>query len=287
MDESLCIICGTVKKGTEEHIIPKSLGNESLKIYCVCKECNSGLGANVDSYLVNHMFTQIIRQSLGLKGQSGEVPNPFKKGYDREGNIVHVNGDFVPRTLPRLEQVGTKVRITAPSRELALTMLRKKLSRQGFSDVQIEQYIERENIIREENVHHPEIRYDMTVDLNKFYLSALKIAYEYGYHKLGKLFYNDETAQYIRMILFNASNGNFDYTYEKVRLLPSFMTHIIEKAQGVNCHMLFLHQDTANQLIVDVILFMTPVLSFSVCISNNALKYRIGNEFITEIVPIQ
>ncbi|GBF77331.1 hypothetical protein PA598K_05875 [Paenibacillus sp. 598K] len=233
------------------------------------------------------MFTQIIRQFLGLKGQSGEVPNPFKKGRDEEGNVVHVNDDFVPRSLPRLEQVGTKVKITAPSRELALTMLRKKLIRQGFSDVQIDQYIERENIIREESVHYPKIRYDMTVDLNKYYLAALKIAYEYGYHKFGELFYNDEIAQQIRMILFNASKGNFDYTYGKVRLLSSFITHSMEKEQGINCHMLSLHKDNANQLIVNIILFMTPGLSFSVCISNNALKYRIENEIITEIIPIK
>lgn len=82
-----CIFCGKTEAEfdkhncwTEEHIIPKALGNETLRIFNVCKKCNSGLGTYVDNYFVNNMFIKIIRQSLGLKGQSGEIPNAFKEG---------------------------------------------------------------------------------------------------------------------------------------------------------------------------------------------------------------
>ena len=45
-----CIICGQYRECSLEHIIPKALGNETLKTYDVCKDCNSKLGDNVDSY---------------------------------------------------------------------------------------------------------------------------------------------------------------------------------------------------------------------------------------------
>lgn len=117
-----CIICGEIKESTEEHIIPKSLGNNELKISCVCKECNSGLGANVDNYLVNHRFVQIIRQNLKLKGQSGQIPNPFKEGKDKEGNIIHVDNLFVPSVVPKVEQQGNRLRVSAPTYEQAVEL---------------------------------------------------------------------------------------------------------------------------------------------------------------------
>lgn len=50
-----CIFCGQTEAEfingniwTEEHIIPEAFGNKTLKIYDICKECNSGLGAYVD-----------------------------------------------------------------------------------------------------------------------------------------------------------------------------------------------------------------------------------------------
>ena len=43
-----CIFCGKTEAEfdkhncwTEEHIIPKALGNETLRIFNVCKKCNS------------------------------------------------------------------------------------------------------------------------------------------------------------------------------------------------------------------------------------------------------
>ena len=119
-----CIFCGKTEAEfdkhncwTEEHIIPKALGNETLRIFNVCKKCNSGLGTYVDNYFVNNMFIKIIRQSLGLKGQSGEIPNAFKEGEDKNGHRIRVDSNYHPTRVPYIEQNDNKLRIVASSKD--------------------------------------------------------------------------------------------------------------------------------------------------------------------------
>ena len=51
---------------TEEHIIPKALGNEDLILNCVCKECNSKLGKYIDGYFVDNMLLKLPRQTVAV-----------------------------------------------------------------------------------------------------------------------------------------------------------------------------------------------------------------------------
>jgi len=268
-----CIICGEYLEGTEEHIIPKSLGNQSLKTWSVCKQCNSGLGTYVDNYLVNHRLIQIIRQNLGLKGQSGQIPNPFKEGKDKNGQIIRVNDNFELTTVPKIEEENGKVRISAPTKEEAKKIALKKLKRSGLPDAEIQKVLEK--IGEQESViWQPEIEYDATVDFNLFYLAALKIAYEYAYCKLGdKYCWKDATAERIREVLYKSSRGDHSTKYDKIMLIPSEMAACIRPATHLNCHLLFIHPDVQNQLIVEIILFMSPAFSYSVCVSEKAFDY--------------
>jgi len=141
-----CIFCGETEKEfdkdncwTEEHIIPEALGNETLKIYNVCKKCNSGLGTYVDNYFVNHMFLKIIRQSLGLKGQSGEIPNAFKEGTDKDGHRIRVDKNYHPILVPYIEQEDNKVTIVASSKDEAKKMIKKKLLRMNMPERRIQE----------------------------------------------------------------------------------------------------------------------------------------------------
>ena len=140
-----CIFCGKTEAEfdkhncwTEEHIIPKALGNETLRIFNVCKKCNSGLGTYVDNYFVNNMFIKIIRQSLGLKGQSGEIPNAFKEGEDKNGHRIRVDSNYHPTRVPYIEQNDNKLRIVASSKDEARNILRKKLSRMKKTEEEIQ-----------------------------------------------------------------------------------------------------------------------------------------------------
>jgi len=61
-----CIICRKETNDfSDEHVIPDSLGGY-YHIYSVCKTCNSDLGSNVDSDLVNHKFSDFQRYLLGI-----------------------------------------------------------------------------------------------------------------------------------------------------------------------------------------------------------------------------
>ena len=56
-EKKICIICRKSKSKSElniEHISPESIGNKSLIIDSVCKECNSELGNKVDYEITNN-----------------------------------------------------------------------------------------------------------------------------------------------------------------------------------------------------------------------------------------
>lgn len=282
-----CIICNEMKKGTEEHIIPKSLGNETLKIFNVCKDCNSGLGTYVDNYLVNHMLIKLIRNDLGLKGQSGQIPNPFSTGKDTNGNLIRLDDKYVPSLVPNSYPIDKdKIRIIAGTVEEAHEIARKKLERMGFSGEKLDEQMQKIKQVSSEN-YQPEIKYDTTVDFNKFFLAALKIAYEYGCYKLGEKYINDKTANRIRDILYAATKGNFDDKYKDMGFMLEQLVEALKTEQKINCHMIFLHADCDNRLIVDVSLFMEGAFSFSICISHNADIYIKTQDVITEIIDIR
>lgn len=289
-----CIFCGKSEDEftknncwTEEHIIPEALGNKKLKLYNVCKNCNSGLGTYVDNYFVNHMLLNITRQNLGLKGQSGEIPNAFKEGKDKDGHRIRVDENYQPVTVPYIEQSGNNVTIVASTKEEVKKIIQKKLSRMKMPP----------NVIREElnkvdqaksHFSKPEIQYDFRVELNRFFLEALKIGFEYAVYKLGDDYLQDSRAMEIQKCLKDAIVGkmkNECSNISGVYFIPEEVSKILKKTINLNFHMLMIHPDAENQLIVQVILFMNPALSFSVLISQDTSKFD-GLPF-AEIVEIK
>lgn len=289
-----CIFCGRTEeefvKGniwTEEHIIPEALGNETLKIYDVCKECNSGLGTYVDKYFVNHMLVEIIRQNLGLAGQSGRVPNAFKEGKDKDNHLIRVDEQYHPYPVSYVEQEDEKIRIVAATVDEAKKIAHKKLARMQFTEKQIAKILE--NAVHDSNNYQPEIRYDFTVEFNRFYMEALKIAYEYAIYKIGTNYLEDATAQMIKNYLYKAIKGEMKeicMDCPNVCMSPQIIKDALQQVRGINCHMIFLHADAENKLIVDIVLFMESAFSFSVCVSEDADRYEIAKEFPVEVIDI-
>jgi hypothetical protein len=291
-----CIFCGKTEVEfdknncwTEEHIIPEALGNETLKLFNVCKNCNNGLGTYVDNYFVNHMFLKLIRQSLGLKGQSGEVPNAFKEGKDKDGHRIRVDKNYLPTIVPYIEQNDNKVRIVASSKEEAKKMIQKKLSRINVPENEIQKTLDKVDQT-ESQFSQPEIQYDCTVELNRFYMEALKIAFEYAVYKLGDEYLRDSRAIEIQQYLKSAIDGkrkNECINFHGVCMTPKEISEKLEIAKNLNCHILMMHPDTENRLIAEVILFMEPALSFAVLISEDASKFYDSKCSLTEIVDIK
>lgn len=291
-----CIFCGKTEEEfdknncwTEEHVIPEALGNESLKLFNICKNCNSGLGTYVDNYFVNHMILKIIRQSLGLKGKSGEVPNAFREGKDIDGHRIRVDENYHPSLVPYIEQNDNKVRVVATSKEEAKKMLQKKLSRMKISENKIQEALDK---VDQTSTHYsqPEIGYDATVEFNRFYMEALKIAFEYAIYKFGDDYLMDSRAKEIQQYLKSAIDGkmkNECMSFQGVSLLNKEIGTKFSIAKNLNCHMIMICPDANNRLIAMISLFMEPALSFAVLISEDASKFTTSQNSLIDIVEIK
>lgn len=291
-----CIFCNKPESSfinnncwTEEHIIPKALGNNSLKLFNVCKECNSKLGENVDNYFVNHTLVKIIRQSLKLPGQSGRIPNAFEEGIDKKGNRIRLDEYYHPTIVPTLKAEDNKIRLVAGSKEDAKKMVRKKLSRMKISEKVIQKILSGIDETRSQ-YYQPEVSYDIAIELNRFYMEAIKIAYEYTIYKIGEEYLKDSRAMEIQRYLKKAIDGKMKNTCDEffgVCVLPDEIKDKLPTVNDLNIHMLMLHPDRDRNLIAEIILFMNPMLSFSVLISQNACKYGNIKYPLTEIVEIK
>ena len=109
-------------------------------------------------------------------------------------------------------------------------------------------------------------------------------------YKLGDIYLEDVTAKKIKEYLYRAIRGEMKEECEEcpnVCVAPEFIGKMLSQAKGINCHMLFMHPDAKNKLIVQVMLFLNPIFSFSVCISENASQYKMAKELPVEIVDIK
>ncbi|MGZ3850547.1 MAG: HNH endonuclease [Flavisolibacter sp.] len=109
---AICIICRKVKmEFSDEHVIPDSIKG-FYHIYSVCKDCNSNLGLNVDSKLVNHKLMEFVRHQQKIRGKKGALPNPFAgdavlSSHTQQKVRIEMDEDcnFIPRLLPKIPKL--------------------------------------------------------------------------------------------------------------------------------------------------------------------------------------
>lgn len=141
----------------------------------------------------------------------------------------------------------------------------------------------------ESQIYTPKIEYDFSIDLNRFYLEALKIAFEYAIYKLGTDYLKDSRAKEIQQQLKYAIDGKMikdSLIIKGVSFTPIQLQEVIKLAKGYYFHMLMLHTDAENNLIAEVILFMNPALSFCVLMSENANGFNFDFNDATEIIEL-
>ena len=285
MNVDRCIICGKssadlgdVNPLTEEHIIPKALGNNSLKCCFLCKTCNSRLGDTIDAAFINSFDIKLIRNQLGIKGRNG-IPNPFANGKDSNGNVVHLDEKMHPKMVSRVEKTSNGIRIHASSKEEAKKIAQKALSRKGINQEAINEVLQSIES-KEPKQYRPEISYKIELNLRNRLLAILKIAYEYACFKLGDRYYIDDRANEIRTILQNEINHN-----ETIPISDFGVIHAPEDfSQVLNTfndavplhHLLVIQNDATNRLFAIVSLFGRFEHSFFVLLSNNASNCILG-----------
>ena len=293
-----CIFCGRTEEELEknnswsdEHIIPLSLGNTALITTDVCANCNNKLGQNVDKHFVDNMLIEMKRKELGLKGESGKSPNPFKQGEDQFGNLVRVDDSLNPTLVPKLSvetvEEGLHFKGMANSKDEAKQMVKKSLMRKGYKSEDIDSILLQIDSVKS-NSYQPTISYSFKFEPNRIALFFLKVAYEYTCLKLGETYWDDPISVEIREMLYKAICGEMKTKCDNCRWVcstPSDISDCFSIAQRtLNIHMVFLHPDKEGKLICEVFLFLEKATSFSVIVSENAEKYKpLPNMDIIEI----
>lgn len=218
-----CIICRKNKDAAnfnDEHVIPESLGGY-YHIYSVCINCNSRMGEKVDAPLVNHKLTELYRFSQEITGKSGKIPNPFagiftqkdapnkKARFDIDGN-----GNLEIYQTPEIiwgeenGKLSLTVSVDPKDESKVEQIIAKALSRNKIAP---EAVIRGERTIQIDTA--PFIS-QWSMDIIKFKIGLLKIAYEFAVDTL-PAYFEDEEAVHISEILRDAK---YDDVLEYVKI---------------------------------------------------------------------
>ncbi len=208
-----CIICRELKeKFSVEHIIPDALGGH-YTTDLVCEGCNSKLGGKVDYYLTEHLFSQMKREELKLKSQNGRVPHPLDRKYKLKA---------YPERTAKIYQDFSKIKLTP------------KVTKNGAAfDINdthnIRSYCKKHNLelsdFITEKVDNTFVG-NFRIDLFKYNLALLKIAYEFTCKEIPNYFMDDE-ANKISSILKKACYEEFDFK-ELKKSTFKFSSNLIE-----------------------------------------------------------
>jgi len=178
-----CIICHQDDvELSDEHVIPDAIGGY-IHCFKVCKDCNSHLGENVDSHLLKHFLIIGSRHVHKLKGKKGAIPNPLTgDGVLSTGEKVRVedvNGVATPRILPQSPEIADdnksgKITVDIKDEKLIPAMQQKMLRKMGVKSDEVTMVSHREV----HQIEHPVVQMQAMVDLKKYKIGLLKIAYE-------------------------------------------------------------------------------------------------------------
>ncbi len=229
-----CIICRLEKnKFNDEHVIPDALGGY-YHIKTVCTDCNSKLGTNVDSKLVNHAFSKFQRYLLNLKGKASKAPNPFAGDHELEGmegekvQLRDDSGRLIPYIIPSVKYTQkaageeTLVQITLDSSdEKQIDTILAKISKKY--KVPVDELKRRQNRTNH-SIPSPSIQAKLAIDIKDFKIGLLKIAYEFAIDSLPD-YYSDPNAIQLARVLESA---DYDLAAKHVNLGDGFNHEIFE-----------------------------------------------------------
>lgn len=228
----LCIICRKDKEDmSDEHVIPESLGG-FYHIFNVCKTCNSKMGEKVDSPLVNHKLTELYRFAQEIEGKSGSVPNPFSGTFVEEGN-PEVKARVDVNKEGKLEVLYHPViRLKEDAGVVQSIEISVDLKDEKKIDGILKKIIKRKGIPASAIVKGERRRELMTggvggkweIDILKFKIGLLKIAYEFAVDSIPG-FFSDVDAIKISRILENA---DYESVKEYVKIGSGLQPEIFE-----------------------------------------------------------
>ncbi len=293
-----CIICGKPFDYIDvipspEHIIPRALGNKQIITYCVCEKCNNGLGTVVDSYLTDHIFVKMIRRQKLKKDEDIQLfDSKLKdKNSGREFFVYNDHAEIIPKVIEvsELDDESIQLRVDAANLDEGIRLARKKIKRlhPDWTDNKIDEMLSREGAIKTGTAEklHPTLQQIADMDKPRWMLECIKMAYEYACERLGTAYTKDDVAVKYRNWLYEAVQGKKEYTNQEymelnkhcnvfdnrafAQLSKTLVFEHIEKPQ----YILEMLMDRENKLICAVRILDEDLLTFTVLLSKDALKY--------------
>lgn len=299
-----CIICGkdfnNNVKPSIEHIIPGALGNKKLTTHNVCEECNSALGAYVDSYLTEHIFVKMIRAMKLEKDKDLQIFDSDLISDQKVKFRIRNNGpEIIPRV--KIDKEEQTICIEAASREEGVKIARGILKKQFYkTNAEIDAIFTDPKRFLVGDTHYIQpvkFNQDVSMDFARFKLAAIKIGFEYAAEKLGAVYATDDVAVILRSFLYAGKQSKKDFTEKEYTIINNhcnctdsltdsfskISSYVISSTGGTKKvrHILFLSSDAANKLICCFRVLDEDLLTFTVLLSNDARQYLGGKCFIS------
>ena len=216
-----CIICKKTKNNHEfnkEHIIPESIGG-SLTIDNVCKSCNSKLGEEIDSKIINDFLIKGKIVGNKIKNKKNKEKVLFEKLTSNKNPQIKLNakrgknGEFEKwesNTSLKSSEDKNMHTIYFDSDKDKKTVLKEieGLFEHKYGKTLTEEK-KNEILYKINNEHgHPEIEfnYRSTINFKKLTREFIKIAYETAHYILGEKYFDDEIGQDLRESLFDENH---------------------------------------------------------------------------------
>lgn len=285
MTKITCMFCNQIEESSEEHIIPSSLGNDTLKTNLVCKKCNNELGSKVDAKFLNNQIVAMYRNKYNLKGKKGAVPLDLKEGFDKQGNKYSRSPkDGRYEVIPQNEIKNGKFSILASSEKNAETILNKMVKRKHI-DIDIDEVMKGS---KKEEVR--ELNFTFEIMINEYLCEYLKIAYEIMMTKFSD-YKNDITGKNIKKILNSIIDGKkaqkdlpIGMYVSGIATKPSILSEIskYEEKLGEKYHLVYGYVDEDGKYYLNIFL-LEGNLSARVMVSEDPSGYS----EIQELIPIQ
>ena len=216
-----CIICKKTKNNNEfnkEHILPESIGG-SLTIDNVCESCNSKLGEEIDSKIINDFLIKGKIVGNKIKNKKNKEKVLFEKLTSNKDPQIKLNakrgknGEFEKwesNTSLKSSEDKNMHTIYFDSDKDKKTVLKEieELFKHKYGKTLTEEK-KNEIMYKINNEHsHPEIvfNYRSTIDFKKLAREFIKIAYETAHYILGEKYFDDEIGQDLRESLFDENH---------------------------------------------------------------------------------
>jgi hypothetical protein len=219
------MFCLKDRPGSLEHVFPLAVGG-CLTTLRVCEPCNSFLGREVDSGLTNNVLVVLRRSQLGLAGNSGTVPNPFKTIFrhgtlaDRPDHRVVVEFNTQKKmfdvrllhhesmvTLPDGREVK-QILVDASKAASLPKILQRERKRAGQPPATPEELEKELANVEQRTIEHPPVKHSIAINEAALRRGVLKIVYELAFLWLGEDYLDDPVAAQFRSAILSGDESS-------------------------------------------------------------------------------